>query len=142
MGTHQTVVLITWGTIVLELCLMCGLFMAKKHRKWLLLAGLSLHGAIAVFQGLVSFFFSMAAVLILYLRPFDYTFDFTRVISVARCAVDLAKPKPRPSQPLTHRGSRVRRRAKQSVSAAKTIAIPKDGLPDVVVASFASFPAT
>jgi antimicrobial peptide system SdpB family protein len=82
--THSTVALMTWGIIVAEFVLVGGLFTAKKYWKYLLVLGLSLHFGIALFQGLVSFCFAMSAGLILYLRPTEDIFAFTRTKRVRR----------------------------------------------------------
>jgi hypothetical protein len=76
--THDTVGLMTWGVIAVEFALMAGLLAAKKHWKYLLVLGLSLHIGIALLQGLVTFCFAMSAALILYLRPTEEVFLFTR----------------------------------------------------------------
>lgn len=73
------VLLLTWGAVALEIALAMALFMKVRYRSWLLVAGLGFHLAIAVVHGLFSFFFSMAAALILYLRPYDVPFAFRRV---------------------------------------------------------------
>lgn len=80
--THQTVALMTWGVVVAEFALMCGLFAAKKHWKYLLVLGLSLHIGIALLQGLVSFGFAMSAALILYLRPTENVFLSNRAARI------------------------------------------------------------
>jgi antimicrobial peptide system SdpB family protein len=60
---------ITWGVIILEFILFAGLFMGAQHKKWLLPLGLAFHFCIFIIHGLASFFITMAACLILYLRP-------------------------------------------------------------------------
>jgi antimicrobial peptide system SdpB family protein len=60
---------ITWGTLVLEYVLSAALFMPRRSRRPLLVAGLVFHGGIMVVHGLVSFGLAMFAALILYLRP-------------------------------------------------------------------------
>lgn len=67
----------TWGAVLLELILAMGLFMKESYRPYALAAGLAFHGAIAVIHGLFSFFFPMAAGLILYLRAADQPFQWT-----------------------------------------------------------------
>lgn len=63
------VVLLTWGTLVLELALFTGLVMEKRKRRWLLLVGLFFHVGIGVVHGLLSFMLAMWAALVLFLRP-------------------------------------------------------------------------
>jgi antimicrobial peptide system SdpB family protein len=68
------VVALTWGTLVLEVGLFVALFIDKRWRRQLLVGGILFHASIIVVHGLVSFFCSMAAALILYLRPIDEPF--------------------------------------------------------------------
>jgi antimicrobial peptide system SdpB family protein len=65
---------LTWGVIIFELALFLGLALDKQHRHVLLKLGLLFHFGILVVHGLVSFFFSMAAALILFLRPAEQEF--------------------------------------------------------------------
>jgi sporulation delaying protein B len=69
----------TWGTLLLELLLFSALFMDKRWRRPLLIAALGFHVGIIVIHGLVSFFCSMAAAAILYLRPIDEPFTWLRM---------------------------------------------------------------
>lgn len=62
------IVCITWSAILFELILFTGVFMDKKHRKYLLIFGVIFHLLILFLFGLVSFFFSITAGLILYLK--------------------------------------------------------------------------
>jgi antimicrobial peptide system SdpB family protein len=71
-----SVSIITWGTIILELCLFAGLFMDNKYKKVFLTLGIAFHFVILLLHGLVSFFFSMAALLLLYLYPINQEIDF------------------------------------------------------------------
>lgn len=75
------VMALTWGTIALEIVLAAGLFMKERYRPWLLAAGLTFHGMIAVVHGLFTFFFSSAASLILYLRSYDEPFAISQAVS-------------------------------------------------------------
>jgi antimicrobial peptide system SdpB family protein len=70
------VVLITWGALVLEGFLFAGLFIAKRHRKILLSAGILFHFLICLVHGLPTFFLAMTAALILFLRDPDDAFRF------------------------------------------------------------------
>lgn len=63
------VTVLTWGSVTVEFLLACALFMRPLPRRFLLVAGLGLHAGIMVTMGLVSFFCSMAAALLLYLIP-------------------------------------------------------------------------
>jgi antimicrobial peptide system SdpB family protein len=65
---------VTWGVIALEFALFAGLLAERRYRPILLAAGLSLHLAIAVMHGLISFSLAMAGALILFLRPLDREF--------------------------------------------------------------------
>jgi antimicrobial peptide system SdpB family protein len=59
----------TWGTLLLEILLFAALFMSERRRLYLLYAGIFFHFGIVVVHGLLSFFFSMTACLIIYLHP-------------------------------------------------------------------------
>ena len=66
---HGPVVMaLTWGTILLEFVLFAGLFMEKRYRGPLLVAGLAFHLGIVLVHGLASFFLAMAGALVLFLR--------------------------------------------------------------------------
>lgn len=67
----------TWGSILFEILLAAALFMSKRYRGILLVAGIGFHFLIAIIHGLIPFFFSMTAALILYLRPVDNEFNFS-----------------------------------------------------------------
>jgi len=70
--THSVAVsAATWGVIIFEATLFLGLVMDKRWRSILLPAGLLFHLAIVFVHGLAIFFCSMAAALILYLRPVE-----------------------------------------------------------------------
>jgi len=74
--------LLTWGPMLLEVVLFLGLAMSSENplRKVLLVLGLIFHAANILFFGLVSFFFSMAGLLILYMRPVKQPF----VLSISK----------------------------------------------------------
>jgi antimicrobial peptide system SdpB family protein len=61
------VVVLTWGTIVLELAIALSLGFPHQIRRALVILGIGFHGAIAATMGLVSFGFAMSAALLLYL---------------------------------------------------------------------------
>ncbi|ELR72481.1 hypothetical protein C900_01476 [Fulvivirga imtechensis AK7] len=63
--------LITWSVLVLEAVLFAALFMDYKKKRTLLIMALSFHFTIILVHGLTSFFFAMAAGLIVYLYPVD-----------------------------------------------------------------------
>ena len=73
---------ITWSAIVLELFLFMALVMPKAAWRYLLMAGIAFHVAIAVTMGLISFSTAMVAALVLYLRPFEQEFAFSFVRSL------------------------------------------------------------
>jgi len=75
-----TVVLMTWSVLLLETLLFTGLVMDRRGWPYLLKAGIVFHLGIAVFQGLVSFFFATTAALILFLRPKEEPFKVPRVV--------------------------------------------------------------
>ena len=60
---------ITWGVIVFEVVLFMALLMNKQQKKRLLILGITFHFLNIVLFGLVSFFFTMTAALLLYLGP-------------------------------------------------------------------------
>jgi antimicrobial peptide system SdpB family protein len=68
---------LTWGTIILELALFVALTLHKRWWPYLLVPGLVFHFGILVVHGLVSFFFSIAAALVLYLRPTERPFKLS-----------------------------------------------------------------
>src|SRR5262249_706733 len=61
----------TWGVILFELLLGCGLILSKGMRRYLLFAGVTFHAGIAVIMGLFSFSTAMCGALLLFLRPTD-----------------------------------------------------------------------
>lgn len=75
------VVIPTWGTILLQICLFGALFAPKKYWKYFLIAALLFHETIAVMLGLISFSIIMCAALILYLRPVESEFKFVKKLS-------------------------------------------------------------
>ncbi|WP_081412508.1 sporulation-delaying protein SdpB family protein [Tuberibacillus calidus] len=77
--TSIWVLIPTWGTIIAELLLFAGFFIKKKHRKWFLILGISLHTIFAVMLGLYSFSLIMIGALILYLRPVEKEFKFIKI---------------------------------------------------------------
>jgi hypothetical protein len=83
------VALLTWGVIVIEALLAAGLLASKPARKLLLSAGIALHLAILVFQGLFSFSITMFGALILFLRPVEDLFELHHVLHPLRAKVDL-----------------------------------------------------
>lgn len=64
----------TYSVLIAEYLLSTGLFVAKKHRSALLVAGICLHLGILVIHGLVTFSLAMFAALLLYLRPIEREF--------------------------------------------------------------------
>ena len=82
--TTRLVVIFTWGTLLLEILLFMGLVMPKKYWKPLLIAGIIFHAGIALAMGLISFGLAMTCALILYLRPFEAEFDFSKLIEYVK----------------------------------------------------------
>lgn len=66
----------TFGVMIFEVLLFSGLWMNSGCRKILLPLGIAFHGSIIFFHGLGSFFLSMTAALILFLRPWHEYFHF------------------------------------------------------------------
>ena len=73
MSNPMMVIIITWGTLIFELLLFTAIVIDKTSRKRLLLLSLGIlfHFLIVLVHGLFSFFFTMAAALMLYLLPWD-----------------------------------------------------------------------
>jgi antimicrobial peptide system SdpB family protein len=71
------VAVVTWGVLLIELLLFACIFARPFIKRKFLVVGLVLHFLIAINFGLVSFFFSMSALLILYLDDENVT---TRLI--------------------------------------------------------------
>ena len=65
------VTIITWGTLAFELSLFLAIFLKNKYQSSLLKMGIIFHFLIALFFGLIPFFFAMSSALLLYLRPLD-----------------------------------------------------------------------
>jgi antimicrobial peptide system SdpB family protein len=86
--------MLTWGVIILELFLMMGIVATERVKKILLAAGILLHSAIMLFQGLGSFSLTMFGALILFLRPFDEPFHMPQRLSLID-RLRAAKPIPR-----------------------------------------------
>lgn len=82
--TTRLVVIFTWGTLLLETLLFMGLVMPKRYWKPLLIAGIVFHAGIALTMGLISFGLAMTCALILYLRPFEAEFDFSKLIEYVK----------------------------------------------------------
>lgn len=94
---------LTWSVLALEILLGAALFMEKKWWQSLLISGVLLHTGIAFLHGLVSFWFTMTAALILYLRPYDQVFDMAGVMTwptrLARRACGIGRTEAPNSQP-------------------------------------------
>ncbi|PEJ17838.1 hypothetical protein CN887_29840 [Bacillus pseudomycoides] len=78
------VVVATWGTIILQMCLFGALFAPKKHWSKFLILALVFHESIAVMLGLISFSITMCGALILYLRPVEQEFNFSKIKGLSR----------------------------------------------------------
>ncbi len=97
--THAaTVALATWGVLVLEIALSMALVAPERARGGFLLAGIALHGGIALLHGLISFAIAMTAALILYLRapdrPFRSPLRRSRGSAGLRAAAPIQGPAP------------------------------------------------
>lgn len=74
-GTY-VVLLMTWGTIALEILLGAALFMVYRHKSLLLILGIGFHVTISMSFGLFSFMCSMVGGLFIYLlNPANQYFD-------------------------------------------------------------------
>jgi len=76
LSNKYSVTIITWGTLFFEFILSACIILNKddKKRYLILLFGVLFHFSIMIFHGLVSFFFTMSAALILYLIPNNKNF--------------------------------------------------------------------
>lgn len=68
---------ITWGTLVFESILFMSIFMTYQRRQPLLFLGLGFHFMIFLIHGLLPFFLSMSAALLLYITPLSYNIHTT-----------------------------------------------------------------
>jgi antimicrobial peptide system SdpB family protein len=73
-ATSVGIVLMTWGTLMLEGSLAIAMFLPQRIQRRLLIAGIAFHSGIALLMGLVSFGLAMISALILYLRPWEEPF--------------------------------------------------------------------
>lgn len=83
LSNAYLVVLITWGTMIFEVILGMSIMMKRNNWNWkiLLVIGILFHFGIIIIHGLISFFFSMTACLILYLYPLDQNIRFNRLMT-------------------------------------------------------------
>ena len=66
--------IMSWGTIFFEILLFGGIFMTQNKKKLLFFFAILFHICIAISFGLISFLFSMAGGLCIYLLPSNYDF--------------------------------------------------------------------
>lgn len=69
LSNSLVVTVLTYSVIILEILIFIGLTASIKYRKSLLLTAILFHFLIIIFHGIFSFFFSIAAALILFLYP-------------------------------------------------------------------------
>jgi len=67
--------------MIFEVILGMAIMMTRNNYNWkiLLVAAISFHFGIVIVHGLISFFFSMASALILYLFPLNKKIDFSKL---------------------------------------------------------------
>lgn len=65
----------TWSVLILEFILAIGLFLNRKHYKYLFIMGCLFHFSIIIVHGLFSFFFAMTGGLILYFLVDYYSYS-------------------------------------------------------------------
>ncbi len=84
LSNNFLVVIISWGVILLELLLFSAILLRPDslRRKSLLLSGLCFHFLIILIHGLISFYFTMAAALLLYLSDYRSDYNFTNIKSL------------------------------------------------------------
>lgn len=76
--SYTTTVIVTWGTLILELLLFMALLAKEKYKRVLFFFGLFFHFAIWIVHGLFSFFLVMTAALTLYLVPLQKNIPFSK----------------------------------------------------------------
>ena len=69
---------LTWGTIAFEFVLFATIFMSHKRKRQMFWLAILFHFLILMVLGLISFFFSMAGALMLYLLPIEKGIDFKK----------------------------------------------------------------
>src|SRR5699024_3817776 len=77
--TSSLVVIPTWGTLIVQFILFAAFFAPKKYWKHILIIAIFMHEIFAIMLGLISFSLIMLAVLILYLRPIEDSFNFRKL---------------------------------------------------------------
>lgn len=80
---------ITYGVLIFELLLFLAITSSIKYRKRILYFGLIFHFSIIIFHGIFSFFFSMAAGLILYLYPTYEKINFNKFNNLYKKSKDI-----------------------------------------------------
>lgn len=75
-----TLFMISWGTMIFEFLLFAGIVMDKRYKKIFLFFGILFHCGIFLIHDLASFLFTMAACLILFLRPSNEPFLLPKII--------------------------------------------------------------
>lgn len=69
---------LTWGVLILELCLAFALLFNSKYKMIFFNIGIAFHFAIIYIHGLPTFFLAMLGLLILYLLPLQNELDFKK----------------------------------------------------------------
>lgn len=72
------IVVPTWGTLIVQMVIVCSLFAPKKYWKYIFIFAITMHEIFALMLGLISFSMIMTGVLILYLIPIDKQFNINR----------------------------------------------------------------
>ncbi len=93
LNSAACVLAITWGTMLLEILLVLGLFAETKYRRPLLKLGLIFHAGIAVVFSLSSFMLAMDAALLLYLGDPTWKFNLPKLPRKSRKIVQFATVK-------------------------------------------------
>lgn len=88
LASSVGVLTLTWGTLALELSFCFAPLLPARYRRWFLVAGIAFHAGIVLVHGLVSFFFSMAAGLILLLRRPHERFALPMSVTLARVSME------------------------------------------------------
>lgn len=74
------IAIVTWSVIILEILLSMALVMKKSYRRYLFVGGILFHLSIILIHGLFSFFFSITALLIMYLLPINEQINYKKFV--------------------------------------------------------------
>lgn len=76
------VVIVTWSVLIFEAVLACAFFMPQRFWKMLLPLAIAFHFGIALIHNLSSFFLTMTAALIIFLRPLNEPLRWPKILGL------------------------------------------------------------